>query len=361
MTQLDLPSVRDEAWRWSRLESLPALAAATPTGDAVDVDHLWIGDGPRLLFVDGKLDAARSRTDGLTLAAPAVSSQHPLGKLANAADGWTLALGTDHAAAGTIEIIHVATGGANQLASRIALGPDAQASLVETFVGHGWQNRLSHIGLDRGARLMRATRILSASGFISTRDEAVIGEGASLVATVAGLGGAGTRTDAEITLAGDGGFAEFGGVLLGSGDQHHDAAVVLRHAAPHGSSRQFWRAVANDMAKVNMAARVEVARGAQKTDGEQSLRGLLLKRTASVNLKPELEIFADDVKCAHGATVGELDRQALFYLESRGLPPERARGLLTRAFVADVVERIGDEAVRAAFLEDAAQWLENAL
>ena len=90
-------------------------------------------------------------------------------------------------------------------------------------------------------------------------------------------------------------------------------------------SRQLWRSVADDRAACSVAARVEVARDAQKTDGEQSLKGLLLSRTATINAKPELEIFADDVKCAHGASVGELDRQALFYLESRGIAPEEAR------------------------------------
>ena len=88
---------------------------------------------------------------------------------------------------------------------------------------------------------------------------------------------------------------------------------------------------------------------------------MLLRRTATINLKPELEIFADDVKCAHGATVGELDARALFYLASRGLPPAQARALLTRAFVADALARIGEEAVREAFMADAAAWLETAL
>lgn len=104
-----------------------------------------------------------------------------------------------------------------------------------------------------------------------------------------------------------------------------------------------------------------MARHAQKTDGEQSLRGLLLQRTATVNLKPELEIFADDVKCAHGATVGELDARALFYMQSRGIPKPRAQALLTRAFVADAIDRIGNDAVREAFAADADAWLEAAL
>ena len=135
----------------------------------------------------------------------------------------------------------------------------------------------------------------------------------------------------------------------------------VRHAAPIGQSHQLWRAVAADRSTVSLAAAVEVARHAQKTDGEQSLRGLLLQRTATVNLKPELEIFADDVKCAHGATVGELDARALFYMESRGIPPARAQALLTRAFVADALGRIGHEQVREAFIADADAWLEMAL
>jgi Fe-S cluster assembly protein SufD len=125
---------------------------------------------------------------------------------------------------------------------------------------------------------------------------------------------------------------------------------------PNGSSRQLWRSVADDRAICSVAARVEVARGAQKTDGEQSLKGIMLSRTATINAKPELEIFADDVKCAHGATVGELDRNALFYLASRGVPEAEAKGLLTRAFVADAIERIGEEAVRDSFYGDVEGW-----
>jgi Fe-S cluster assembly protein SufD len=105
---------------------------------------------------------------------------------------------------------------------------------------------------------------------------------------------------------------------------------------------------------------VEVARFAQKTDGEQSLKGLLLARTATINAKPELEIFADDVKCAHGATVGELDRNALFYMASRGVAEPEAKALLTQAFVADALARIGEEAVREAFQADAMSWLGGA-
>ena len=354
---LALPSKRDEAWRWADLSALPALAEAQPAGGVIDASGLWLNlGGPRLLFVNGRLDPDLSELGPIAPGQIEAATAHPLGRLATG-DGWTLALGRDHAAAGPIEVVHVTTGGTNHVPARIDLAEDAQASVVETFVGDGWANRLTTITLGHGARLMRAVRLRHGSGFVSLRDETVLGEGASLVATMLGAGGAGTRIDAAVTLAAPGGYAEYGGALLARGEQRQEAAVVVRHAAIEGASRQLWRAVADDEAAASLAARVEVARGAQKTDGEQSLRGLLLRRTATVNLKPELEIFADDVKCAHGATVGELDRRALFYLASRGVPPAQARALLTRAFVADALDRIGEEAVRTAFVADADAWL----
>jgi Fe-S cluster assembly protein SufD len=360
VTTLALPSTREEAWRWSDLSGLPALADAQPRFECELSELPWIGDGPRLLFVDGQLDHEASRLHGIKIGPVDATTAHPLGAFANGKDGWTLSLDRDQALPATIEIIHIATG-PSHLPARIILAEDAQASIVETFVGDGWANRLTTITLADSARLMHAIRILNASGFVSLRAEAILGENASLTATMLGLGGAGTRIDASVTLDGEGAYAEVGGALLARGEQRHDAAIVLRHAAPYGTSRQLWRAVADDKATASMAARVEVTRDAQKTDGEQSLRGLLLQRTATINLKPELEIFADDVKCAHGATVGELDANALFYLESRGVPPERAEALLTRAFVADAIDRIGDEAVREAFAKDAEAWMDGAL
>ena len=359
MTLLDLPSNRDEAWRWSDLSALPDIAAGTPGGTAA-VAVPWIDDaaeGPRLLFVDGRLAAERSRLGLVEIGAVALEAgDHPLGRLAGRS-GWKLKLGRGRAPAGLVQIVHVATGGADHLAAEIVLDVDAQASVVETFVGEGWSNRLTGITLFRGARMMLARRVLNESGFVSLVDRATVGEGASLIATTLATGGADTRLDGTIRLAGEGAYAEAGGALLARGRQRHDANLVLRHEQPSGTSRQVWRSVADDRAVCSVAARVEVARGAQKTDGEQSLKGLLLSRSAQVNAKPELEIFADDVKCAHGATVGELDRDALFYMASRGIPEADAKALLTSAFVADAVDRIGEEVVREAFGEDAKAWM----
>jgi Fe-S cluster assembly protein SufD len=355
---LDLPSNRDEAWRWSDLSVLPEIAARRPTGTAPQALP-WIDcalDGPRLVFVDGRFAAEHSNSGSIEVGPIEIEpGAHALAKLAGR-EGWRLRLGSGHAPQGLVQILHVSTGAADHLAASIELDVDAQASLVETFIGEGWANRLTGIRLFRGARLMLARRILSTSGFVSLTDRASIGEGASLAITTLAAGGADSRLDGEVVLAGESGFAEAGGALLARGRQRHDANLVLRHEQPGGMSRQLWRSVADGQAMCAVAARVEVARGAQKTDGEQSLKGLLLSRGATINAKPELEIFADDVKCAHGATVGELDRSALFYMASRGVPEAEAKALLTRAFVADSIARIGEESVRGAFEADVEAW-----
>ena len=255
-------------------------------------------------------------------------ADHALSRLVGR-EGWVLRLGAGHAPLGLVQIVHVSTGAADHLPAAIVLDVDAQASVVETFIGSGWTNRLTRIELARDARLTLARRLLGDDGFASPVDRAEVGEAANLTLTTLAAGGADSRLEAHVALTGERAHAEAGGALLARGTQRHDANLVLHHAQPNGTSGQTWRSVADGRATCSVAARIEVARGAQKTDAEQSLKGLLLARTATINAKPELEIFADDVKCAHGATVGELDRNALFYLASRGVV--RAR-MATRGF-----------------------------
>ena len=354
MTMLSLPSRQEEAWRWSDPAEIEAARVLIRSQVPIDMAALWLPvAGPRLVFVDGRYDPATSAADGFALGTATLKTAHPLGMFANGI-GSELRFSADQVV--HVQIVHVTTGGEDQLPVSIVLGEDAAVSITETFVGAGWANRLTRITLDHSARLMRDVRLTQEAGFVSLRDEAEVGEGASLVSNVLAVGPMGTRIDASIILAGEGAYAEMSGALLARGRQRHDVNIVLRHAVPNGTSRQVWRSVADDQATCSVAARVEVVRDAQKTDGEQSLKGLLLARSAVINAKPELEIFADDVKCAHGATVGELDRNALFYLESRGIAPDEAKGLLTRAFVADALDRIGDAAVREAFYKDAEGW-----
>ena len=143
-----------------------------------------------------------------------------------------------------------------------------------------------------------------------------------------------TRLEVEVTLA-EGAHFELGGVTIGGGEVVREIVTRVHHAAPNATSNQVVRAVHWDTATGNFLGRLMVAQGAQKTDAAQSFKALLLTRGASANAKPELEIFADDVKCAPGAAIGQLDQAAAFYMAARGLPPELARKLQVQAFVAD--------------------------
>jgi Fe-S cluster assembly protein SufD len=362
---LELPSNRSEHWRWSDLSGLPALAE-TPSSGRLPDTLPWIETerpGPRLLFVDGVFVPERSEPGEVKVsAARHKPGNQPLADLAcqEARAGYVIALGANHAASGLVQIVHVSTGGVAHYSNRIMLEDSAQASVVETHVGSGWSNVTAFFELHRGARLMRALRVLKTGGAHTDFAMVTVPDGASYDSTAFVAGAESARIENDIVLSGPGAYAEAGGALLARGSQRLEGVTVLRHDTVGGTSRQVWRMVGDDKATVSVAARVEVARNAQKTDGEQSLKGLLLARTATVNLKPELEIFADDVKCAHGATVGELDRNALFYLASRGIDEAEAKALLTRAFVADAIDRIGEEKVREAFHADAMNWFTKA-
>jgi len=155
------------------------------------------------------------------------------------------------------------------------------------------------------------------------------------------------RIQVKVTL-GDGSHFEMGGAILGSGSQTLEIVTETIHAKPNGTSNQVVRSVLADTATGSFLGKIAVARDAQKTDAAQSVKSMLLDRRATANAKPELEIFADDVKCAHGATVGELDKQALFYMASRGLSPALAKKLMLQAFIADSFVSLDDEAVHAA-------------
>ncbi|AKM11141.1 SufD family Fe-S cluster assembly protein [Croceicoccus naphthovorans] len=151
-----------------------------------------------------------------------------------------------------------------------------------------------------------------------------------------------TRLEVEVTLK-RGAHFEFGGVTIGGGEHVREFVTRCIHAEPEATSNQVVRAVHWGKATGNFLGRIEVVRDAQKTDAAQNFRAILLEKGASANTKPELEIFADDVKCAHGAAIGALDQTAGFYMAARGIPPEIARKLQVQAFIADAFENAGEE------------------
>lgn len=196
-----------------------------------------------------------------------------------------------------------------------------------------------------------ATRMIvqdaAAGSAVIRQFDIVIEAAASLVFHVINSGGAYGRVALDVALH-EGARFDLGGVIVAGGEQVLEIVTTVRHLGPGAVSRQVVRCVAGGTATATYLGKVAVAREGQQTDAAQSFKALLLERGATANAKPELEIFADDVKCAHGATVGELDRNALFYLESRGVPPVQARALLTRAFLSDALESIEDPVEREA-------------
>ena len=177
--------------------------------------------------------------------------------------------------------------------------------------------------------------------------------GARATFHILNIGGKLGRVAIDVTCH-EGSHFELGGAIIGGGDQTLEIVTTLNHIEPNATSNQVVRSVLGGKATGSYLGKVAVARDAQKTDASQSVKAMLLTRTATANAKPELEIFADDVKCAHGATVGELDANALFYLQSRGIAPAEAKTLLLRAFIGSVFDGIGNAVQREA-VEAAAQ------
>lgn len=202
-----------------------------------------------------------------------------------------------------------------------------------------------------GERLVR-TLVADAAQPVSVRDIAItVADGARLDLAMLNLGGRYGRIALDVTL-GDGAHFELGAAQVAGGKTTLEIVTRVRHAAPNATSRQVVRTVLASQATGTYLGQIVVDRGAQKTDAEQSVKAMLLDRTATANAKPELEIYADDVKCAHGATVGELDATQYFYLTSRGLPPSEAKRLLLQAFLADAFVTFADaETLEAAALE----------
>ena len=172
-----------------------------------------------------------------------------------------------------------------------------------------------------------------------------IADGARCDFHVLNIGGKFGRVTFAVTL-GEGSHFELNGAIIGGGEQVLEIITTVTHAQPDATSGQTIRSILGQRATGSYLGSINVARNAQRTDAFQSVKAMLLDRTATANAKPELEIYADDVKCAHGATVGELDRQALFYMASRGMDPATAKTLLLKAFVAGVFDDVADEAIK---------------
>ncbi len=245
----------------------------------------------------------------------------------------------------------------------IVAGDRSEATVVERHTGTGpyFRDAVTEITLGEGAVLRHYKLQRESLEAFHLQSIAVRQARASHFRSVlAAFGGALARTDIRVDLEGEGSECILDGLFVGAGSQHLDTHTTIAHVAPHTTSREVYKGVLDGRARGVFHGRIVVRPGAQKTDAMQTNKNLLLSRHALVDSTPALEIFADDVKCKHGSTIGQLDPAALFYLRSRGIGEREARALLTRAFAADVAARVALPALRAEIEETLDRSLSDA-
>jgi Fe-S cluster assembly protein SufD len=385
--ELGLPSVRHEDWRFTNLAPLARTAFVRPGHDprAVAADDLrpalWDASGAcRLVFLNGRyaphLSSVEALPEGVLLGslAAALGGDAPgleshLARIADDPADALVALNTafleDGAyvrlARGTvleapIHLVFVTVPGAAPTAVHprvlILAGPQSQAAIVETHLGlqdgNYLSNPLTEIRAEEGAVLehytiQREHEDAFHLGTLRVRQE----RSSRVTAQGFALGGGLVRRNHDWTLAGEGAGCLLNGLYVLHRQQHTDNHLRVEHAAPHCDSREVFKGILDGHARAVFTGRIVVRAGAQKTDGKQSNMNLLLSEHAQVDTRPQLEIFANDVKCTHGATVGQLDRDALFYLRSRGIPEPAARSLLVYAFAGALLEQVRIAPLRA--------------
>jgi Fe-S cluster assembly protein SufD len=230
----------------------------------------------------------------------------------------------------------------------IIVGAGAQCTIVETYRGAGdyFTNAVTEIIAGDGAVIDHyKVQQESAGAFHIATMQVSLGRSASFSSHSISLGGALVRNDANAVLS-EGTEAILNGLYIANGGQHVDNHTSIDHAKPHATSHELYKGILDGRATAVFNGRIIVRKDAQKTDSKQTNKNLVLSDEAVINTKPELQIHADDVRCTHGATIGQLDAEALFYLQSRGIGRREARGLLTYAFAQDIIDRIKVQPLR---------------
>jgi Fe-S cluster assembly protein SufD len=281
-------------------------------------------------------------------------------------DGLLLTVAERAVVGKPIQIMHVATRStaATYTRSFLKLGKGARATLVENFIGaegaKAYQaNDAVIVRVGDGAELEHVRLMVDAVDAINISTAVfTLGARARLNTFNMTSGGSVSRYQGYLTFAGEGATVATNGVNLLNGRQHADSTLLLDHAVANCTSREIFRAVVDDRAHSVFQGRIVVRPHAQKTDAKMMTRALLLSDEAEADNKPELEIFADDVTCGHGATTGALDESLLFYLRARGLSEKDAQALLIQAFVGEAIESITDDSLRELAISTAQRWLE---
>ena len=283
---------------------------------------------------------------------------HPFAAI-NAAffgEGYLLDVDPDATLEEPVQIIHIATGdneASFHTRGLITLGEGARASILEVHAGDRryWRNDVVAVSLDKGAELARSVVVEEAADAVHIAQlDARLSAGARLQSFALLLGGRTVRHEVNVALVDEGAHCEIDGAYIVAGNDEANIVTEIDHAAPGGQTRELIKGVAAGRGHGAFQGRIVVREHAQKTDAHQLSRNLIIGDRAAIDTKPELEIYADDVKCSHGASVGDLDEAALFYLRARGIPAEEARHMLIDAFLREAVETVDDLAIRTHLL-----------
>ncbi|MHC4960073.1 MAG: Fe-S cluster assembly protein SufD [Planctomycetota bacterium] len=357
--ELGFPTTKQEEWRFTDLAPLAKsdleLAAPTTNGVATsDVERL--GFGPSLVFVDGHYRADLS-------AAPAGVSVATVSIDPSPSDDALVLLNTAHFADGAyvevdgeledaLHVLFIGTDGkACHPRNVYRVKQNGKAEIVETYVslgkGEHWTNSVTTAIVEQNAEMKHTRLQLENEAAFHTASFQVEQERDSrFTSNIATLGGRLVRNDLTAALNGENCLSTLNGLFLAHGNQHVDNHTKIEHRMPHCESHELYKGILDDKSSGVFSGYIHVFEDAQKTDAYQSSAHLLLTDTAKADAQPQLEIYADDVKCSHGSTTGQLDKDALFYLRARGIPKDQARSILVRAFANDVTERFELDGVR---------------
>lgn len=389
---LGLPHRRNEDWHYTDLRRVlresaaaPALAGGVDPATFVPLAAFATIDAARLVFVAGRFSPDRSDLEGLgegvevsTLGAGTVpdwalaeiaerrpASDNAMFDLATAlaSDGALIRIHAGITPARAIQIVALSGGGGTFLQNIVVVEPGAQLRLIECAGGDAAMSSVaSSLHLGDGARIDHVK--VQAEGEAVTHiapSVTHVGAGCRLNSFTLSLGAALAREERHVRFRGEGTDGSISGAFLLRGNTHSDTTLQVDHDLGGCESREIFKGIVDDRAKSVVQNRVVVAKDAQKTDARQGVHALLLSDEAEHNTKPELEIYADDVQCAHGATIGELDDEALFYLMARGITRPVAEAMLITSFVSGAMEEVADEAMRAAVMDLASQRLAERL
>jgi Fe-S cluster assembly protein SufD len=391
-----LPGRRDEYWRYTNLNALGKsdfeLANGGPAVDVPPLPHRAVAElaSYRIVFVNGRLRSDLCVLDdmpdgvliaglGDMIAAAPERLQPVLGQNLDLHDMPLAALNTAFMRDGMVlfvdggvdvdkpvHLVSITVPGATPMMLQprhlVVLGDGAKATLIESHIGGSdspyFNNLVSELTLGEGAELNHYT--FQEEGPAAVHISAIalnLAASATYDGFLLQSGGLIGRVETRAILNGSDADCRLDGIYLGTGDQVLDTTTYVEHAAAGCRSRQVYKGVLDGKARGVFQGKIHVRPDAQQTDGHQLSRALLLSPRAEIDTRPELEIYADDVKCSHGATAGELDSEALFYLMSRGIPADTARRMLIEAFVGEALSEIRLSPVAEDFSAHVRNWL----